>query len=217
LCGGPNGCVPAATGRFDVPCWCASATFSERLLARVPVGQRGLSGIASMARARCATWRLAWTKLPTAIRAAEAPPRAKQTNYPEPFASRMQGREKRPLGDLFGLRNFGVNLTRLAPGGQSSLRHAHTRQDEFVYILEGSPTLHTDEGSVRLAPGMCAGFNAGTGNGHHLVNETAADVVYLEVGDRLPGDEASYPDDDLRAALADGKWRFVHKDGTPYA
>jgi uncharacterized cupin superfamily protein len=156
-------------------------------------------------------------KLPTAIRAAEAPPRAKQTNYPEPFASRMRGREKRPLGDLFGLRNFGVNLTRLAPGGQSSLRHAHTRQDEFVYILEGSPTLHTDEGSVRLAPGMCAGFNAGTGNGHHLVNETAADVVYLEIGDRLPGDEASYPDDDLRAALADGKWRFVHKDGTPYA
>ena len=104
-----------------------------------------------------------------------------------------------------------------ASGGQSSLRHAHTRQDEFVYILEGSPTLHTDEGSVRLAPGMCAGFNAGTGNGHHLGNETAADVIYLEIGDRLPGDEASYPDDDLRAALADGKWRFVHKDGTPYA
>ena len=153
---------------------------------------------------------------PSAVHAAEVPARAKRTNYPEPFASRMAGREKRVLGDLFGLQNFGVNLTRLAPGGQSSLRHAHSRQDEFVYILEGFPTLHSDAGRVRLAPGMCAGFKAGTGDGHHLINETADDVVYLEVGDRTPGDEASYPDDDLAMARADGKWRYVHKDGAPY-
>lgn len=95
-------------------------------------------------------------------------------------------------------------------------RHAHTRQDEFVYILQGHPTLHTDEGRSTLAPGMCAGFKAGTGNGHRLINETAEEVVYLEVGDRSPEDEASYPDDDLKAVLVDGKWRFTHKDGTPY-
>jgi uncharacterized cupin superfamily protein len=155
-------------------------------------------------------------KPPIAIHAAEAPPRARQTSYPEPFASRMAGRLKRPLGELFGLANFGVNLTRLAPGAESALRHAHSKQDEFVYVLEGRPTLHTDEGRTLLSPGMCAGFRAGTGNGHHLVNETAGDVVYLEVGDRTPGDEGSYPDDDLRAALADGRWRFTRKDGTPY-
>jgi len=154
---------------------------------------------------------------PVAIHAAEAPARSKRTNYPEPFASRMVGREKRPLGDLFGLRNFGVNLTRLAPAGISSLRHAHTRQDEFVYILQGRPTLHTDDGRAQLEPGMCAGFKAGTGNGHHLVNETAEDVVYLEIGDRTPGDQATYPDDDLQAAaLEPGKWSFLHKDGRPY-
>lgn len=153
---------------------------------------------------------------PIAIAAADAPPRARPTNYPEPFASRMAGREKRPLGDLFGLTNFGVNLTRLAPGAASSLRHAHSRQDELVYVLEGHPTLHTDEGRVRLAPGMCAGFRAGTGNGHRLVNETDQDVVVLEVGDRTPGDEGTYPDDDLKAVLVDGRWQFVHKDGTPY-
>jgi uncharacterized cupin superfamily protein len=151
-----------------------------------------------------------------AIIAAKAPPRAKATSYPEPFASRIAGREKRPLGDLFGLANFGVNLTRLAPGAMSALRHAHTKQDEFVYILEGHPTLHTDEGRTRLAPGMCAGFKSGTGNGHHLINETGEDVVYLEIGDRTPGDEGSYPDDDLQAQMVDGKWRFVHKDGSPY-
>ena len=151
-----------------------------------------------------------------AIRAAEAPARAKASNYPEPFASRMTGREKRPLGDLFGLTNFGVNLTRLAPNGVSALRHAHTKQDEFVYILEGHPTLRTDEGRTQLSPGMCAGFKAGSGNGHHLINETSQNVVYLEVGDRTPGDEGSYPDDDLKALLQDGKWKFVHKDGTPY-
>lgn len=154
---------------------------------------------------------------PIALIASEAPPRSKPSIYPEPFASQMAGREKRPLGELFGLANFGVNLTRLAPNAVSALRHAHSRQDEFIYILAGRPTLHTDEGRTVLAPGMCAGFKAGTGNGHRLINETTEDVVYLEVGDRAPGDEASYPDDDLKAILVDGKWTFLHKDGTPYA
>ena len=153
---------------------------------------------------------------PIAVFAAEMPARAKPSIYPEPFASRMAGREKRLLGDLFGLTNFGVNLTRLAPKATSALRHAHTRQDEFIYVLLGRPTLLTDEGPTPLSPGMCAGFKAGTGNGHRLVNETTEDVVYLEVGDRTPGDEASYPDDDLKALLVEGKWAFTHKDGTPY-
>jgi uncharacterized cupin superfamily protein len=151
-----------------------------------------------------------------AIVAAEAPLRARATNYPEPFASQMAGRQKQPLGDLFGLTNFGVNLTRLAPKGVSALRHAHSGQDEFVYILRGHPTLHTDEGRTRLAPGMCAGFKAGTGNAHRLINETDEEVAYLEVGDRTPGDEGTYPDDDLKATMTDGMWKFVHKDGTPY-
>jgi uncharacterized cupin superfamily protein len=154
--------------------------------------------------------------IPIAVNAGEAPVRTKPSSYPEPFASRVQGREKRPLGDLFGLTNFGVNLTRLAPTGMSALRHAHTKQDEFVYILQGCPTLHTDEGRIQLSPGMCAGFKAGTGNGHHLINETAEEVVYLEIGDRTPGDEGTYPDDDLKASLVEGKWQYVHKDSTPY-
>ena len=153
---------------------------------------------------------------PVAILASEAPARIKPSNYPEPFASRMTGREKRPLGDLFGLTNFGVNLTRLAPNAVSALRHAHSKQDEFIYILQGNAVLRTDEGLTPLSPGMCAGFKAGTGNGHCLINESAEEVVYLEVGDRTPGDEGSYPDDDLKAVLVDGAWTFVHKDGTPY-
>lgn len=154
---------------------------------------------------------------PIAVAAADVPARSKPSAYPEPFASRMAGREKRQLGDLFGLTHFGVNLTRLAPNAVSALRHAHTRQDEFIYVLKGQPTLHTDEGRTQLSPGMCAGFRAGTGNGHCLINETTEEVVYLEVGDRTPGDEASYPDEDLKALLVEGKWKFLHKDGTPYA
>ena len=153
---------------------------------------------------------------PVAISAAEAPVRTRPSVYPEPFASRMAGREKRPLGDLFGLKNFGINLTRLAPNAVSALRHAHTRQDEFIYVLQGHPTLHTDEGRTQLSPGMCAGFKAGTGNGHRLINETDEEVVYLEVGDRTAGDEGIYPDDDLKALLVEGKWQFVHKDGRPF-
>lgn len=154
---------------------------------------------------------------PIVITAAELPVRARPSIYPEPFASRMAGREKRPLGDLFGLANFGVNLTRLAPNAISALRHSHTRQDEFVYILEGRPTLITDERRTRFLPGMCAGFKAGTDNAHCLISETGEEVVYLEIGDRTAGDEANYPDDDLKAMHVEGKWKFVHKDGTPYA
>lgn len=157
------------------------------------------------------------TRKPTlAIVAAEAPVRAKSSSYPEPFASRIAGREKRSLGDLFGLRNFGVNLTRLAPGSMSALRHAHAKQDEFVYVLSGRPTLVTDAGEIELAPGMCAGFAAGTGIGHHLVNRAGEDAVYLEIGDRSEGDVATYPVDDLVAIREGSGWRFLHKDGTPY-
>ncbi|HHI80791.1 MAG TPA: cupin domain-containing protein [Planctomycetes bacterium] len=156
------------------------------------------------------------TNRPIAVPATSVPPRKKKTAYPPPFASRVEGREKRKLGDFFGLKNFGVNLTRLAPGASSALRHAHSVQDEWIYVLEGNPTLVTDEGETLLSPGMCAGFRGGDGNAHHLVNKTEQTVAYIEVGDRSPGDEASYPDDDLVARLVDGRWEFFHKDGRPY-
>jgi len=153
---------------------------------------------------------------PAALAALAVAPRARKSNYPEPFASRMGRREKRQLGDAFGLRNFGVNLTRLLPGGESALLHRHSVQDEFIYVLEGEPTLVTDAGETTLAPGMCAGFPA-KGAAHQLVNRTERDVVYLEVGDRLPGDAAEYPRDDIQATMgADGRWSFARKDGTPY-
>ena len=153
---------------------------------------------------------------PIAVNADAVPPRTKPSNYPEPFFSRMLKREKRQLGDVFGLKNFGVNLTRLMPGGESALLHRHSRQDEFIYILEGEPTLVTETREVKLSPGMCAGFPA-AGEAHQLVNRSSQDVLYLEVGDRTPGDEGSYPKDDIQAVLGtDGKWVFTHKDGRPY-
>ena len=156
---------------------------------------------------------------PKAIVASEAPVRAKPTSPPFPaemVARVAPGRDKQPLGDLFGLTNFGVNLTRLAPGGQSALRHAHGRQDEFVYLLEGEAVLVTDAGETVLRAGMCAGFKAGTGDAHHLINRSKKDVLFLEVGDRSAGDSVTYPDDDVKAVYgADGKWKYTRKDGTP--
>ena len=114
------------------------------------------------------------------------------------------------------MRNFGVNQVRLLPGAASSQRHWHTRQDELVYVLEGEVILVTDAGEQVLRRGMAAGFPAGKPDGHQLVNRSAADVVYLEIGDRLPGDEADYPDIDMKLRLIDGKPAFLHKDGKPY-
>jgi uncharacterized cupin superfamily protein len=151
-----------------------------------------------------------------ALFACEAPPRAKTTNYPEPFAARVHGRLKRPLGELFGLRNFGVNLTRLAPGAVSSLHHRHSQQDEFIYVLEGEATLFTDHSQTTLRPGMVAGFPA-NGTAHHLENKSDRDCIILEIGDRSAGDMVNYPDDDIQPVVgSDGRWRFAHKDGTPY-
>jgi uncharacterized cupin superfamily protein len=135
---------------------------------------------------------------------------------PEPFAGRLSRRVKHSLGDHFGLKAFGVNLTRVAAGDGSALHHRHSLQDEFVYVLEGHPTIVTDDGEVTLSPGMCAGFRA-NGPAHHLENRTSSDVLVLEVGDRAPGDQVIYPADDLvLTSGADGKWRPTHKDGTPY-
>jgi len=108
-------------------------------------------------------------------------------------------------------------LTRLPPGGMSALRHTHSSEDEFVYVLEGEPVLVTNMGETSMRPGMCAGFKAGSGNAHHLINRTDREIVYLEIGDRNAGDTVIYPDDDLGRALApDGTRVFVHKDGRPY-
>jgi len=153
---------------------------------------------------------------PLALVALETAPRTKPSNYPEPFRSMVTGRVKRPLGDLFGLTHFGVNITTLPPGTISALRHAHTQQDEFVYVVSGCLVLLTDEGRTELSAGMCAGFKAGSGNAHQLRNESTMEAVYLEVGDRTPGDEVSYPDNDLVAHSENGAWVFSHKDGRVY-
>ena len=144
-------------------------------------------------------------------------PESNATFLPEPFRAEIEKRWNRRLGDHLKLTNFGVNLTRIAPGGKSAPRHAHSRQDEFVYVLEGKVELETDAGIEALHAGQCAGFPAGTGNAHRFVNRSEADVILLVVGDRTAGDEVSYPDIDLHGRPgADGRYVFARKDGTPY-
>ena len=138
------------------------------------------------------------------------------TSYPEPHRAVNSMRYYRRLGDHAGLKNFGVNLTRIIPQGQSSYRHAHSRQDEFVYVLEGEVVLETNEGAQTLTAGMCAGFPAGRGDAHRFVNKTDSDAKLLVIGDRTAGDEISYPDVDMHAVLApDGVYRFSTKSGEP--
>jgi len=137
------------------------------------------------------------------------------TLYPDRFKPRVAGREKRALGNALGLHNFGVNLVKLEPGAQSALRHWHTQQDEFVWVLEGELTLVSDAGAETLKAGMCAGFPKGKADGHHLVNNSGKDAWYLEVGDRSAGDAVTYPDDDLNAIFA-STYKLFKKDGSAY-
>ena len=140
------------------------------------------------------------------------------SGYPEPYRSRVLPREKLQLGKALGLRQFGVNLTTLPPGKESSMRHWHTHEEEFVYVLEGEVVLRTDAGEQTLRAGCCAGFPAGSGDGHQLINRTDRPVVYLEVGSDHVADEVFYPDADvdLHYDAATHGGRFRRKDGTPY-
>ncbi len=144
-----------------------------------------------------------------------AVPKVIGTSYPAPYDREPAGREKRRLGDALGLRNFGVNLTRLGPGDWSAQRHWHTRQDEFIYIVSGETTLVTDAGERVVTAGQIVGFPAGNPDGHALINRSAADVHYLEVGDRMPGDEVVYPDIDLLLRDDAGAKTFTKKSSEP--
>lgn len=138
------------------------------------------------------------------------------SSYPEAFKEPVEGRAKRALGDALGLTRYGVNLVRLEPGVWSAQRHWHTKEDEFVLVLEGELTLVTDAGEQTLGPGMVAGFPGGQSDGHHLVNRGAVTAAYLEVGDRDPGDEVHYPDVDLFLKSAPEGHVFTNKRGEPY-
>ncbi|MEM8877298.1 MAG: cupin domain-containing protein [Pseudomonadota bacterium] len=145
----------------------------------------------------------------------------RSTVYPPPYDQTTKGRGKRALGNVFGLDQFGVNLTTLDPGAATALLHAHSAEDEFVYVLEGTPTLRTkrdgEAAEEQLMPGDCVGFKAGEGTAHALVNLTDAPVIILEVGSRrIDEDYATYPDADL-AVVPDGSGqrRIIRKDGTP--
>jgi uncharacterized cupin superfamily protein len=136
--------------------------------------------------------------------------------YPRPYDKVTVGRDKAALGNLAGLTQFGVNLTRLRPGAASALRHWHEQEDEFVYVLEGELVLIEDDGDTRLKPGDCAGFKAGGRNGHQLVNKSGSDAVYLEIGTRAATERAHYPDVDLVMERDQRGMRFLHKSGEPY-
>jgi uncharacterized cupin superfamily protein len=136
--------------------------------------------------------------------------------YPPHLSKEMVGRFRRPLGGRLGIKNFGVNLLRLAPGAWSSQRHWHATQDEMIYVIEGEVVLVTDEGEQALKAGMVAGFPKGRPDGHHLQNRSNRDALVLEIGDRSPGDEATYPDVDMAAKALPPAYAFTRKDGSSF-
>jgi uncharacterized cupin superfamily protein len=147
---------------------------------------------------------------------AKAPSRS-GSNYPAPFRAPHEGRHRQRLGDAAGLTQFGVNLTRIDAGAQSALRHWHEEEDEFIYMLDGELLLIDDNGETLLRAGDAAGFKAGDGNGHHLVNRSGKPATYLEIGTRAAHEHAHYPDDDL-VVIRDAKGSHaLHKNGEPWA
>jgi uncharacterized cupin superfamily protein len=134
-------------------------------------------------------------------------------SYPKEFAAVISGREKQRLGDAVGLTQFGVNITRIKPHSASALRHAHESEDEFVYVLEGELILRENAGETLLKPGDAAGFKAGSGIAHCLINRTDHDAVYFEVGTRAGSERVQYPDVDFVMERDESGRRFFRKSG----
>jgi uncharacterized cupin superfamily protein len=138
------------------------------------------------------------------------------SGYPPPYNAPVLNRARAVLGNLFDLDQFGVNLVTLPPGAWSSQRHWHETEDEFVYVLDGEITLGDDAGDHLMTTGMCAGFKANSGNGHHLKNLSSKSATYLEVGSRKPADNVMYSDIDMKAVKDGGPWRFIKRDGSAF-
>ena len=153
--------------------------------------------------------------MPAAIKATEAPKR-EGSRYPSPYNEICENRTKYLLGDVFGLTQYGVNLAVIQPGAWSSQRHAHEKEDEFVYVIEGTLTLSDDDGDHVLTAGMCAGYKAGNGNGHCLKNLTDKVATYLEVGSRVPNENVVYNDIDMKTENSSGKYVYTKKDGSSF-
>ena len=140
-----------------------------------------------------------------------------RSTYPDPLNRAVAGRSRKRLGTAAGLDQFGVNLTTLKPGAASALRHWHEKEDELVYVLDGEVVLIEDDGETVLKSGDAAGFKANVRNGHHLVNKSNSDAVYLEIGTRAQHERAEYPDVDLLVIRDDKGARYTHKNGKPYS
>jgi uncharacterized cupin superfamily protein len=142
-----------------------------------------------------------------------------KTTYPPQYAKDVVGRVKQRIGDAAGLTQFGVNLVSLAPGAQSSQKHWHRAEDEFVYVLSGEVVLVEDTGDTTLRAGDAAGFKAGVAVGHTVVNRSGAPATYLEVGTRVEADVVTYTDpkvDMVATKEAGGPWKMTRRDGSPF-
>ena len=139
------------------------------------------------------------------------------TGYPDPYRQAVEGRSRRRLGNVVGLDQFGVNLTRLKSGAQSSQRHWHANEDEFIYMLEGELVLCEENAETVLKVGDAAGWKAGVANGHCLVNRSSRDAVYLEIGSRAKTERVEYPDIDMLFRRDERGNHYTHKSGEPYS
>ncbi len=139
-----------------------------------------------------------------------------RTNYPEPLNRAVSGRSRKRLGDAAALDQIGINLTTLKPGSASSLRHWHEKEDEFVYVIEGELVVIENDGETVLRAGDAAAFKANAPNGHHLINKSGADAVFLEIGTRSKVERVQYSEADLMMIRDNRGTRYTHKNGTPY-
>jgi uncharacterized cupin superfamily protein len=179
--------------------------------------------------------------LTTPIHYTNVPGRASSLYPTLELQSLVHGRMKRSIGNMFGITNFGMNITTIQPNGTSSIVHYHTNQDEMIYIISGTATLtlyydtNNDANDanqkykeIQMSMGESMGFPAGRKVGHSIRNTSNTEpLIMIEIGDRTPADTAIYPEPniDLYAAQPqqqeqnDSKppqYQFYHKDGRPY-
>ena len=101
----------------------------------------------------------------------------------------------RALCDVGGLSKIGFGILELSPGCNTLPAHYHTLEEEHLYVLEGTGTLHLGDERYLLEKGSYVTFPAGQAIPHFLSNESQAPLKYIMVGERNEADEVVYADD----------------------
>lgn len=116
-----------------------------------------------------------------------------------------------PLSDRVGMVRAQLAVGRIPPGKESFDFHAHSLQEEFIFILSGEGEAEIGDETHAIGPGDYMGFPI-DGTAHNMRNTGEEDLVYLMGGERTAMEVAHFPRHGKTVIFGGGKIQLVDDD-----